>query len=64
MIKGGLPPFKKYNKKLKKINKDKTFQPNLLISSLLKMNTDKLFKKNVTKDIITDTDTDTDNDNE
>ena len=62
MIKGGLPPFKKYNKELIKINKDKTFQPNLLISSLLKMNTDKLFKKNVTKDIITDTDTDTDND--
>ena len=47
MMKGGLPPFKKYNKEIIKINKDKSFQPNILISSLLKKNTDKLFKKNI-----------------
>ena len=49
MIKGGLPPFKKYNKEIIKINKDKSFEPNILINSLLQKNTDKLFKKNITK---------------
>lgn len=61
MMKGGLPPFKKYNKEIIKINKDKSFQPNILISSLLKKNTDKLFKKNITKnDDINDGDNDND----
>ena len=61
MMKGGLPPFKKYNKEIIKINKDKSFQPNILISSLLKKNTDKLFKKNITKnDDINDGDNDDD----
>ena len=50
MMKGGLPPFKKYNKEIIKINKDKSFEPNILITSLLQKNTDKLFKKNITKD--------------
>lgn len=49
MMKGGLPPFKKYNKEIIKINKDKSFEPNILINSLLQKNTDKLFKKNITK---------------
>ena len=49
MMKGGLPPFKKYNKEIIKINKDKSFEPNILITSLLQKNTDKLFKKNITK---------------
>ncbi len=35
MFKGGIPPFKKINKNLVKITKERTFQPNLLISSLL-----------------------------
>jgi hypothetical protein len=50
MMKGGLPPFKKYNKEIIKINKDKSFEPNILITSLLKKNTDKLFKKNISND--------------
>jgi hypothetical protein len=35
MFKGGIPPFKKVNKNLIKITKEKTFNPNLLISSML-----------------------------
>jgi hypothetical protein len=35
MMKGGLPPFKKLNKEVIKINNTRTFQPNLLISNLL-----------------------------
>jgi len=35
MFKGGIPPFKKINKNLVKITKDKSFNPNLLISSML-----------------------------
>ena len=35
MFKGGIPPFKKINKNLVKITKDKSFNPNLLISSRL-----------------------------
>lgn len=42
MLKGGIPPFKKINKDVIKINKERTFKPNLLISSLLnKKNNDK-----------------------
>ena len=62
MMKGGLPPFKKYNKEIIKINKDKSFEPNILINSLLQKNTDKLFKKNVTKEIKDDNEDDNDND--
>ena len=35
MFKGGIPPFKKVNKNLIKITKEKTFNPNLLIASML-----------------------------
>tara|TARA_B110000208_G_C11403072_1_gene296728 strand:- start:256 stop:417 length:162 start_codon:yes stop_codon:yes gene_type:complete len=35
MIKGGLPPFKKLNKALIKINQDTEFYPDLLLPSLL-----------------------------
>ena len=53
MIKGGLPPFKKLDKEIIKISKEKTFQPDLLISSLLKNNSsNRLFKKNITKEEI------------
>ena len=45
MFKGGIPPFKKINKDLVKITKDNTFNPNLLISSMLDKK-DKKDKKN------------------
>ena len=35
MLKGGIPPFKKLNKNIVKINKSKTFNPDLLVSSLI-----------------------------
>ena len=36
MFKGGIPPFKKNDINLIKITKERSFQPNLLITSLLK----------------------------
>ena len=58
MMKGGIPPFKKLDKEIIKISKDKSFQPDLLISSLLKNNTsNRLFKKNITKEMKDDDDT-------
>jgi hypothetical protein len=33
MFKGGIPPFKKVNKNIIKITKERTFQPSLLVSS-------------------------------
>lgn len=35
MLKGGIPPFKKLNKNIVKINKSREFNPDLLVSSLI-----------------------------
>ena len=35
MFKGGIPPFKKLNKNIVKINKSREFNPELLVSSLI-----------------------------
>ena len=46
MLKGGIPPFKKLNKNIVKINKSREFNPDLLVSSLIvkKSNTNVLSK--------------------
>ena len=36
MLKGCIPPFKKINKNIIKITKERSFQPNLLIDSFFK----------------------------
>ena len=47
MMKGGLPPFKKLDKEVMKINKTREFKPNLLISNLLKKKEDENVKDDI-----------------
>ena len=62
MFKGGIPPFKKLNKNIVKINKSREFNPDLLLSSLIVKKTDDNKISNRSDRSDTDDDDDDDDD--